>query len=59
MAKLQIKQIKSVIKQPTTQKRTMEALGFRKLNQVVEQEDSPALRGMITRVSHLVEIIEG
>lgn len=58
MAKLKIKQVKSTIKQPSAQKKTMEALGFKRMNQVLEQEDSPALRGMINQVSHLVEIIE-
>lgn len=41
---------------PVRQKATLKALGFHHLNQVVEHEDSPALRGMLFKVSHLVEI---
>ncbi|HOA21605.1 MAG: 50S ribosomal protein L30 [Chloroflexi bacterium] len=41
---------------PVRQKATLKALGFHHVNQVVEHEDTPALRGMLTKVSHLVEI---
>lgn len=57
MAKLRIKQIKSTIGRPEKQKRTIQALGFRKLNQVVEVEESPQIRGMIAKVAHLVELV--
>ncbi len=41
------------------QKRTLAALGFRKLGQTIERPDSPAIRGMIARVAHLVTVEEG
>ena len=58
MATIKIKQIKSKIGSPIDQKRTLEALGLRKMSQVVEHEDSPSLRGMIRKVHHLVTVIE-
>ena len=58
MATIKIKQIKSKIGSPIDQKRTLEALGLRKISQVVELEDSPSLRGMIRKVHHLVTVIE-
>lgn len=56
MAKIQVKQVKSAIGRTKTQKRTLEALGLKKLHQVVEHEDSPAILGMVQAVSHLVEV---
>jgi large subunit ribosomal protein L30 len=58
MAKIKIKQVKSRIKCPKDQKLTLDALGLRKLNRVVEHEDTPAIRGMINKVSHLVAIVD-
>ncbi len=58
MATIKIKQIKSKIGYPVDQKRTLEALGLRKIGQVVEKEDTPALRGMIRKVHHLVTVID-
>ncbi|MDD7317413.1 MAG: 50S ribosomal protein L30 [Prevotella sp.] len=58
MATLKIKQIKSKIGAPIDQKRTLEALGLRKISQVVEREDTPSLRGMIRKVHHLVTVVE-
>ncbi len=58
MATVKIKQIKSKIGYPVDQKRTLEALGLHKINQVVEKEDSPVIRGMIRKVHHLVEVID-
>ncbi|MBQ2193017.1 MAG: 50S ribosomal protein L30 [Prevotella sp.] len=58
MATIKIKQIKSKIGYPVDQKRTLEALGLRKISQVVEKEDTPAIRGMIRKVHHLVTIVE-
>lgn len=58
MATIKIKQIKSKIGAPLDQKRTLVALGLRKISQVVEREDSPTLRGMIRKVHHLVTVIE-
>lgn len=58
MAKIKIKQVKSRIKCPKAQKLTLDALGLRKLNRVIEHEDTPAIRGMINKVSHLVAIVD-
>jgi large subunit ribosomal protein L30 len=58
MATIKVKQIKSKIGYPVDQKRTLEALGLRKIGQVVEKEDSPAIRGMIRKVHHLVNIVD-
>ena len=49
---------KSPIGYSKRQKRTVRALGLRKLNQSVEQADTPAIQGMITKVEHLVEVEE-
>jgi large subunit ribosomal protein L30 len=57
MATLKIKQIKSRIRCPKDQKRTLDALGLRKLNRVVEHEDTPAIRGMVEKVKHLVVVV--
>lgn len=56
MAKIKIKQVRSAIGKTKTQKRTIEALGLKKLHQVVEHDDSPAILGMVRAVSHLLEV---
>ena len=58
MATVKIKQIKSKIGAPIDQKRTLTALGLRKISQVVEKEDTPVIRGMIRKVHHLVTVID-
>ena len=58
MATIKIKQVKSAINRPKDQKRTIEALGFKKLNQIIEKEATPQVMGMVNKVSHMVEIIE-
>ncbi len=58
MATIKIKQVKSAINRPKDQKRTIEALGFKKLNQVSEKEATPQVMGMVSKVSHMLEIIE-
>jgi large subunit ribosomal protein L30 len=58
MAKVKVTKVRSVINRPKDQKLTMEALGLRKMNQSREIEDSPSLRGMLAKVSHLVKIEE-
>ncbi|PHQ62429.1 MAG: 50S ribosomal protein L30 [Maribacter sp.] len=58
MAKIKVKQIKSSIKRPQNQKRTLEALGLRKIGQVVEHETTPNIVGMINKVKHLVSTEE-
>ena len=56
MAKIQIKQVKSRIGRPERQKRTLDALGLRKLNHHVVHEDTPAVMGMVNAVRHLVVV---
>lgn len=58
MAKIKVTQIKSGIKRPKRQKRTLEALGLRRIGQVVEHEDTPNILGMIDKVKHLVSTQE-
>lgn len=58
MAKIKVKQVKSAINRPERQKKTLQALGLKKLNQVVEHEDHPAILGMVAKVSHMVEVIK-
>jgi len=58
MATIKVKQVRSRINCPKDQKRTLDALGLRKLNRVVEHNDNPAIRGMINKVKHLVAIVE-
>ena len=56
--KVKIKQLKSTIKRLESQKRTLEALGLRKIGMEVEHELSPSINGMINKVKHLVSINE-
>ena len=58
MAKIQIKQVKSRINRPARQKKTLDALGLRKLNHSVVMEDTPSVRGMVNTVRHLVVVTE-
>ena len=58
MDKVRIRWIRSAIRQRHDTKRTIRALGFRKLGQTVEHSDSPSLRGMISKVRHLVAVEE-
>jgi len=58
MSKIIIKQIKSKIRRPGNQKRTLEALGLRKMNQEVEHEATPTILGMVNKVKHLVSVTE-
>ena len=58
MATIKVKQIKSRIGAPIDQKRTLLAMGLRKISQVVEVEDTPNMRGMIRKVHHLVSVVE-
>ncbi len=58
MATIKIKQTKSRIGAPVDQKRTLGALGLTKMNKIVEKEDTPALRGMNTKVRHLVTLVD-
>ena len=56
MAKIRVTKVKSVIKRPENQKRTMEALGLHKIGKPVEHEDTPSILGMIRKVNHLVSV---
>jgi len=58
MAKLRITYTKSSIGYNETQRATVQALGLRKLHQVVEHQDTPVIRGMVKKVSHLVRVEE-
>jgi large subunit ribosomal protein L30 len=57
--RLTIRQARSGICTPKDQKATLRGLGFRRLGQRVVREDSPAIRGMIRKVRHLVEVTKG
>ncbi|PCJ63516.1 MAG: 50S ribosomal protein L30 [Bacteroidetes bacterium] len=59
MGKLKITQIKSAIRRPADQKRTLIALGLKKLNKTREVEGSPAVLGMIRKVEHLLKVEKG
>ncbi|MDQ6986610.1 MAG: 50S ribosomal protein L30 [Mariprofundaceae bacterium] len=55
-ATIRVRQVKSGIGYAKDQKATLVGLGFRRLNQVVELEDTPSIRGMINKVCHLVRV---
>jgi large subunit ribosomal protein L30 len=56
--KLQLKWVRSAICAPVKQKKVVRGLGFTRLNQVIERPDTPAIRGMVAKVPHLVEIVQ-
>ena len=56
MKKIKITQVKSIIDRPERQKRTMQALGLRKMNATVEVEATPQILGMVRKVTHLIKI---
>ena len=58
MVTIKVKQVKSRIGAPIDQKRTLDALGLRKMNKVVEHEATPSILGMINKVKHLVVVVE-
>lgn len=58
MSKIKITQVKSGIDRMERQKRTLQALGLRRLNQSVEVEATPQIQGMVRAVSHLVRVEE-
>ena len=57
MSTIKLKQVRSTIKCHADQKATIKALGFKKLNQVIEKESTPQIQGMVRKVKHLLEII--
>ena len=56
--KILVKQIRSIITEKPNQRATMRALGLRRMNAEREHDDTPVIRGMINKVSHLVEVSE-
>ncbi|MEM7087518.1 MAG: 50S ribosomal protein L30 [Bacteroidota bacterium] len=56
MAKIKVTKVKSAINRTQNQKRTLEALGLKKIGQVVEHENTPNILGMIKKVNHLVSV---
>ena len=56
MSKIKITQTKSVIDRSLRQKKTMFALGLRKINQTVEVEATPQILGMVAKVNHLIKV---
>ncbi len=58
MAKVKITQVRSLIDRPKDQKLTIQALGLGKINKSVEVENTPQIKGMVNKVSHLVTVTE-
>jgi len=58
MATVKVKLVRSVIKRPARQKATVQALGLRRMNQIVEKEVTPQIMGMINKVQHLIQIVD-
>jgi large subunit ribosomal protein L30 len=56
--KLQLKWVRSAICTPVKHKKVVRGLGFTRLNQIIERPDTPAIRGMVAKVPHLVEIVQ-
>ena len=55
---LHLKYVRSVICTPVKHKLVVKGLGFTRLNQIIERPDTPAIRGMVAKVPHLVEIVQ-
>ena len=58
MNTIKLKQVRSRIGRPKDQKRTLDALGLKKINSVVEHKSTPQILGMINKVKHLITVIE-
>lgn len=58
MAKVKVTLKRSLIGRPETQRKTVRALGLRKINSVVELPDNPAVRGQLHKVEHLIQVEE-
>ena len=56
--KIKIQYVRSKICTPVKHKLVVKGLGFTRLNQIIEREDTPSIRGMIAKVPHLVQIVE-
>ena len=55
---IKIKWFRSAIQAPVKHKKVVKGLGFTRLNQIVEREDTPSIRGMVNKIPHLVEIVK-
>ena len=55
--KIRIQWVRSAIAAPVKHKRVVKGLGFTRLNQIVDREDSPSIRGMVNKIPHLVRIV--
>tara|TARA_B100001079_G_scaffold235106_1_gene216770 strand:- start:141 stop:317 length:177 start_codon:yes stop_codon:yes gene_type:complete len=58
MTKIKIKQVKSRIGRPKDQKRTLDALGLRKMNATITHEATPQILGMVHKIKHLIIVVE-
>ena len=58
MAKIVVKQVKSIIGRPESQAKVVKALGLGRIGKTKELEDTASVRGMVAKVSHLVEIVK-
>ncbi len=56
--KIKLKWVRSAIQAPVKHKKVVKGLGFTRLNQVIEREDTASIRGMVKKVPHLVEIVK-
>jgi large subunit ribosomal protein L30 len=56
--KIHLKWVRSAIQAPVKHKKVIKGLGFTRLNQVIEREDTPSIRGMVNAVPHLVHIVD-
>ena len=57
--RIQVKLIKSEISQPETQRQTLRGMGLTRMGRTVKLKDTPAIRGMVRKVAHLVKVVEG
>jgi len=55
---LKVRQVRSGVGRPRNQREVLRSLGLRRMWHVVERQDTPAVRGMVAKISHLVEIVE-
>ena len=55
---IQLKWVRSAICAPVKQKKVVKGLGFTRLNQVISRPDTPAIRGMVAKIPHMIEIVE-
>ena len=55
---IRIEQVRSPIGRPGEQREVLRSLGLRRIRHVVEREDTPAVRGMVKKISHLVKVLE-